>query len=179
MTFDQFELDLLNDALEQMSEESVQRRLSTFKELRSSALNNEHWFEWELYYHLLNVDRGWNREKRGLGNRKRENRQRGDGVDLQFSNNRFIELRAATTEKTNMSWVLKGLKDHRDADAVLFLALSHENLRKWLKIHKVDDNKIHYREQDYEINTRDVNEDWIVGIVKMIQHPHLHPTDQR
>ena len=169
MTFTQFELAILDDAWEQMSEESVQRRLSTFKELRTSALNNEHWFEWELYHHLLNIDRGWKREKRGLGNRKKENRQHGDGVDLQFLNNRFIELRAITTEKTNMSWVLKGFKDHRDADAVLFLALNHENLRKWLKVHKIDDHKIRYAEQDYEINIRNVNEDWIVGIVKVIQ----------
>lgn len=165
MTFNQLELNLLEDAWEQMREESVQRRLYAFKELRNTPLNNEGWFEWELYYHLLKVDRGWKREKkRRIG----ENRQRGDGVDLQFPNH-FIELRVATTEKTNMLWILRGLIDHEDADAVLFLALYHENLKKWLRKNVIHGNKIHYGTRHCEIKIKHVNEDWIVGIVKGIE----------
>ena len=169
MTFSEFELTILNDAWEQMSEESIQRRLSAFEELRKTPINNEGWFEWELYYHLLNADRGWNREKR---NRKGKNRQRGDGVDLQFLNGCFIELRAITTEKTNMKWVLDGLREHPDADAVVFLALNHKNLRKWLKKYKTNDNKLSYGNEDFEMKIRYINEDWIVGIVKRICLPH-------
>jgi len=145
-----------------MSEKSVQRRLSAFKELRNTPLNNEGWFEWELYYHLLKVERGWKKEKKN----RRKNRQPGDGVDLQFSNNKFIELRAATTEKTNMNWVLDGLIHHKEADALLFLALYHENLKKWLEKKKTNGNKIHYKGKSYEIEFKKVNEDWIVGIAK-------------
>ena len=166
MTFNQFELNLLEDAWEQMKEKSVQRRLSAFKELRKTPINNEGWFEWELYYHLLKVNRGWKKEKR---NRKGKNRQRGDGVDLQFSNGRFIELRVVTTEQTSMSWVLKGFKEHSDADAVLFLALYHKNLKKWLEKYKNNGNRIHYKDLDYETKIKHVNEDWIVGIVKRIE----------
>lgn len=162
MTFNQFELNLLEDVWEQMREKSVQRRLSAFKELRNTRLNNEGWFEWELYYHLLKVERGWRKEKK---NRKK-NRQRGDGVDLQFSNNKFIELRVATTEKTNMNWVLDGLIQHHDADALLFLALYHKNLKKWLEKKKTNGNKIKYKGDDYEIKVKNVNQDWIVGIAK-------------
>jgi len=169
MTFNQFELNLLNDAWEQMSEESVRRRLATFQELRATALNNEAWFEWELYHHLLKVDRGWKREKRSRGNRKKENRQRGDGVDLQFANNRFIELRAVTTEKSTMRHVIMGLVEHRDASAVLFLALYYQNLKRWLEKHKINGNKIRYRNQDYEIRIKHVDKDWVVGMVKRIE----------
>lgn len=166
MTFSKFELIILDDAWRQMSEESVQNRLSVFRELRKTSISNERWFEWELYYRLLRVERGWNREKREKGNRKKENIQIGDGVDLQFANGHFIELRTITTEKTNMGWVIKGLRDHPDANAVLFLALYHKNLRKWLEKHRTRDKKFHFRGLDFEMKIRHINEDWIVGIVK-------------
>ena len=172
MAFNQFELGLLKDALEQMREEGVQRRLCAFKELRKTPLNNEGWFEWELYYHLLKVDRGWKKEKKRRIGQKGCERPTGDGVDLQFSNNRFIELRVATTEKTNMRWILKGLIDHVDANAVLFLALHHKNLKKWMEKHTINGNRIRYKYRDkvrdYEIKTEEVNKDWIVGLVKLL-----------
>jgi len=167
MTFDQFELDLLNDAWDQMNKKGVQDRLSKFKELRKTPINNEAWFEWELYHHLLTIDRGWKKEKK---NRKGKNRQRGDGVDLQFSNNRFVELRAVTTEKTSFSWVLNGLLQHEEADAVLFLALYYMNLRKWLEKYKTNGNKLRYKGQNYEITIKHINEDWIVGMIKKMEH---------
>ena len=166
MPFDRFELDLLNDAWEQMREESVQQRLSAVEELRNTRSNNEAWFEWELYYRLLKVGRGWKREKR---NRKGKNRRYGDGVDLQFANNRFIELRAVTTEKTNMAWVVDGLLQHKEADACLFLALYHKNLTKWLDRYKVSESRFHYRNLDFEIETKHINQNWIVGIVKRLK----------
>ena len=159
MTFSKFELDLLNDAFEQMK--SVEDRLSAFQKLRNTTLNNEGWFEWELYYRLLKKNRGWKKGKR----RRIKNRQRGDGVDLQFPNH-FIELRVVATEKTNMSWVLQGFKDHPDADAVLFLALYHKNLQGWIERKKIDNNKILYKDKIYELEIRRVNEEWIVGLIK-------------
>jgi len=175
MTFNKFELTIFNDAWEQMHEKNVQHRLSAFKELRKTALNNEGWFEWELYYRLLRVDRGWKREKK---NRKGDNRRYGDGVDLQFSNGHFIELRAITTERSTMSWVLEGLLKHPDADAVIFLALYNKNLRRWLEKHKINGNNTHmqihhsctinkiYHHGDFEIILRHINEDWVIGMVK-------------
>lgn len=160
MPFSKFELDLLADAWEQMK--SAEDRLSVFRKLRNTPLNNEGWFEWELYYHLLKKDRGWKKEKK----RRIKNRQRGNGVDLQFQNH-FIELRVVTTEKTNMSWVLQGLKDHPDADAVLFLALYHKNLRKWLERKRISSNKIRHKDKIYEILIRPVNEEWVVGLIKL------------
>jgi len=164
MAFTQFELALLEDAWEQMRDECTQRRLSAFKELRKTPLNNEHWFEWELYYRLLKVDRGWKKEKK---NRKGANRQRGDGVDLQFSDDKFIELRVVTTEKGNMRWILRGLIEHKDANAVLFLALHHKNLRKWLEKRKINENEINDKGKNYEVKVKPVNEDWVIGIAKL------------
>lgn len=169
MTFDSFELKLLNDAWQQMSEASVQNRLSAFTELRETRLNNEGWFEWELYYRLLKVNGRWNKEKRSKGNRKPENCRYGDGVDLQFNNGKFIEVRAITTEIGNMPWVLKGLSDHPHADACLFLALYHENLKKWLASHRISKEKIKYKDKLYEILLRNVNNAWIVGIIKELK----------
>jgi hypothetical protein len=146
-----------------MIDESVQCRLSAFEKLRNTPLNNEGWFEWELYYQLLNVDRGWKKEKKN----RRKNREPGDGVDLQFFNNEFIELRAATTEKTNMSWILQGLIEHKHANAVLFLALYHKNLRKWLEKKKINEDEVNYKDKNYEIRIKNVNEDWVVGIAKL------------
>jgi len=103
-------------------------------------------------------------------NRRGQNRQRGDGVDLQFINNRFIELRAVTTERSNMSWVLKGFIDHPDADAVLFLALNHENLKAWLRERTIGENRISHQGKEFEIKIENVNDHWIVGIVKTIKN---------
>ena len=179
MPFDDFELRLLQDSLKQMREKSVQNRLSAFKKLRNTALNNERWFEWELYYRLLKVERSWIREKRN----RRKNKRLGDGVDLQFSNGKFIELRAATTDKTNMNWITDGIKHHREANAVLFLALFHKNLKKWLEKRKsaektIKDSGKEYelwmrikdRGEEYELQIKKVNDDWIVGIVKPAIH---------
>ena len=163
LVLDQFENQLLDDAWEQMTED--QTRLSEFVKLRNTRLSNEDWFEWELYYRLLRNDRGWLKDKR---NRREKNRQRGDGVDLQFSNGKFIELRVKTTEETSMDHVLDGLTEHRDADACLFLALNYENLKNWLEKHKITEGKIIYRKQYFEIKMKDINDDWIVGIVKEI-----------
>ena len=163
--FDSFKLELLNDAFEQMSEKKNLDHLSRFKQLSDTALNNEGWFEWELFDRLLKVDRGWIRAKK---NRKKPNRKRGDGVDLQFDNNRFIELRAVTTKKTNMPWVIMGLTDHGDADAVIFLALNHPSLNRWLTANKKDD-RIQYKSKKYDIKFKPINNDWIVGIMKKIK----------
>ncbi len=152
-----------------MSEQSVQNRLSAFAELRKTGLNNEGWFEWELYYHLLKTNRGWNKEKRSKGNRKVEDCRHGDGVDLQFSNGKFIELRAVTTEVGNMGWVLKGLSEHPDADACLFLALNHRNLQNWLSKNKVSEERISHNGKLFEILLKNINDLWIVGIVKELE----------
>jgi len=163
--FDKFERDLLDDAWKQMSEKNVQKRLCIFKELRKTGLNNERWFEWELFYCLLTtsrVNRDWDKDKKN----RRKNRDRGDGVDLQFSKqNRFVELKTIATEKGNMNWIMGGFKND-DVDLVLFLALNHENLKKRLEECKINDGKIRYKEKDYEIKIKEINPDWIVGIIK-------------
>jgi len=54
-------------------------------QLTRFSLNNEGWFEWEFYHHLLKIENGWS--KQNQKNRKGKNRKPGgDGVDLQFSN---------------------------------------------------------------------------------------------
>lgn len=169
MPFDSFELELLNDAAQQMTDEHAQRRLSAFLELRKTKLNNEGWFEWEIYYRLLTVDRGWGKNKRSKGNRKIIDRLPGDGVDLQFNNGKFIELRAVTTEAGTLNWAIQGLSIHPDADACLFLALYHKNLKKWIDRYKIDEDIIRYKEISYEMKRIQVNEDWIVGIIKEIE----------
>jgi len=165
MPFDSFETELLNDAWAHMKEESVSKRLLAFAQLKQTGLNNEGWFEWELYYRLLNVDRGWNKDKRGKGNRKKV--LYGDGVDLQFSNGKFIEIRAITTEQSTMNWVLYGLADHPEAHTCLFLALYHDRIKKWLTNNKLSQDGLSCNGK-YELLLKHVNDMWLVGMIKKV-----------
>jgi hypothetical protein len=165
-------MSILDVAHQAMTQKSTLERLNRFLELRGTRLCNEAWFEWEVYYWLLKEDDyGWKRDKR---NRRGEKRRRGDGVDLQFKSDNFIEIKVAFGDHATPSWLTSWIRGHSDADACLFLAMRNESINRWLQ-ESVFDGEFTYLEKKAgsewhcEIETRQINKNWFVGIMKCVE----------